>query len=135
MRKMIIASHDKMAFGVKSTIDFITNHSFDVYEISAYTEGVDLEKDIANLIQSFSRDDQVIILTDMLSGSVNQQILNYRNDHINVIAGFNLPLALEILLFPQDHQLSEDDLLRLIENSKQQIQLVQDAPITFDGDE
>ena len=124
MRRLVLASHEKMAFGTKCTLDFITNNSYEIFEISAYTDNEDLGKKIQNLLSTFSEEDEVVILTDMLSGSVNQQFIPYRNDHVFLIAGFNLPLVLEILLLPQETKLSNEKLTEIIENSKTQIQLV-----------
>ena len=36
MRRLVIASHERMAEGVKNTLDFITNSSFSVYAVNAY---------------------------------------------------------------------------------------------------
>ena len=114
MRRLVLASHEKMAFGTKCTLDFITNNSYEIFEISAYTDNEDLGKKIQNLLSTFSEEDEVVILTDMLSGSVNQQFIPYRNDHV----------FLEILLLPQETKLSNEKLTEIIENSKTQIQLV-----------
>lgn len=127
MRKIVIATHEKMAFGTKCTLDFITNNSYCIYEISAYTDDTKIEDKIADLLESFSEEDEVVILTDMLSGSVNQAMIPYRGDHVFLITGFNLPLALEILLYPQSEKLSNEILKHLIENSKSQLQLVCDC--------
>ena len=40
MRRLVIASHERMAEGVKNTLDFITNSSFSVYAVNAYTTPV-----------------------------------------------------------------------------------------------
>lgn len=127
MRKIVIATHEKMAFGTKCTLDFITNNSYSIYEISAYTDDTKIEDRIADLLESFSDEDEVVILTDMLSGSVNQAMIPYRSDHVFLITGFNLPLALEILLYPQSEKLSNEILKQLIESSKSQLQLVCDC--------
>ncbi len=40
------------------------------------------------------------------------------------MTGFNIPAALEILLYPQDKKLSEKELLRIVETARAQLQLV-----------
>lgn len=124
MRKLVIASHERMAYGVKCTLDFITNGSYEIYEISAYMDESKLEDKISSLFKSFLKDDEIIILTDMLSGSVNQAFIPYRNDHTFLITGYNLPLALELLLYPENEKLDYTKINELINKSKSQIQIV-----------
>lgn len=47
-----------------------------------------------------------------------------RIDHVFLITGFNIPAALEILLYPQDKKLSEKELRRIVETARAQLQLV-----------
>ena len=121
MRRLVIASHERMAEGVKNTLDFITNSSFSV---NAYTTQIPLENQLQSVFEEFETEDEIVILTDMLTGSVNQACIPYRNDHVFLITGFNIPAALEILLYPQDKKLSEKELRRIVETARAQLQLV-----------
>ena len=105
MRRLVIASHERMAEGVKNTLDFITNSSFSVYAVNAYTTQIPLENQLQSVFEEFETEDEIVILTDMLTGSVNQA-------------------ALEILLYPQDKKLSEKELRRIVETARAQLQLV-----------
>ena len=124
MRRLVIASHERMAEGVKNTLDFITNSSFSVYAVNAYTTQIPLENQLQSVFEEFETEDEIVILTDMLTGSVNQACIPYRNDHVFLITGFNIPAALEILLYPQDKKLSEKELRRIVETASAQLQLV-----------
>ncbi|MBS6182035.1 PTS fructose transporter subunit IIA [[Clostridium] innocuum] len=124
MRRLVIASHERMAEGVKNTLDFITNNSFSVYAVNAYTTQVPLEEQLQSVFDIFGSDDEVVILTDMLTGSVNQACIPYRNDHVFLITGFNIPAALEILLYPQNKKLNEKELSHIVEAARRQLQLV-----------
>ena len=72
MRRLVIASHERMAEGVKNTLDFITNSSFSVYAVNAYTTQIPLENQLQSVFEEFETEDEIVILTDMLTGSVNQ---------------------------------------------------------------
>lgn len=124
MRQLVIASHGRMAEGVKHTLDFITNNSFSIHAVNAYASASPLEELLKNVFDSFPDTDEVVILTDMLTGSVNQACVAYRNEHVFLLTGFNIPAALEILLYPQDQCLTYDILMHIVENARAQLQLV-----------
>lgn len=125
MRKFIIASHDEMALGMKKTLDFITNYSFQIEALCAYVDGCDPEIWMREKMQDMSAHDEAIILTDMLSGSVNQACAPYRSEHVFLIAGCNLPLALELLLIPHNIVLDQNLIKSKILNAKEQIVLLE----------
>lgn len=135
MRRLVLASHERMAEGVKRTLDFITNGCFDITAICAYTSEQPLHEQIQEVFSKFDDEDEVIIMTDMLSGSVNQALIPYRSDRAYLITGFNLPLALEVLLYPQEQQLNKEELRRLVENARQQLQLVITSGEDMEDDE
>ena len=41
MRRYIIASHHKLAYGLKDTVDFLTNGIKKIYDVNAYVEDVE----------------------------------------------------------------------------------------------
>ena len=71
MRRYIIASHHLMAHGLADTLRFLTSRE-DIIDISAYIDDSDLETMIRTAFESFDPEDEVVIMTDMLGGSVNQ---------------------------------------------------------------
>ena len=81
MRRLVIASHERMAEGVKNTLDFITNSSFSVYAVNAYTTQIPLENQLQSVFEEFETEDEIVILTDMLTGSVNQACIPYHQGH------------------------------------------------------
>jgi len=57
------------------------------------------EEAVDELMKGFAEEDEVIVLTDLTSGSVNQQFFRYRNrPHTHIVSGMNLPLALTTVL-------------------------------------
>ena len=76
MRRFVIASHHRMARGLKETLEFLTSRS-DIVDISAYVDERDLDGQIREALAGFGLEDEVVIMTDMLGGSVNQKFCQY----------------------------------------------------------
>lgn len=135
MRRIVIASHGRMAEGVKHTLDFITGGNFNIYAVSAYVDDTPLSSQISSLFSSFDISDEVIVLTDMISGSVNQEFMSFRNNNVFLIAGINIPLALAVLLENDSEPLNEQRLSCLVEEAKMQMQLIDCSAESMEGDE
>lgn len=126
MRKVVIVTHKSMAIGCKDTLVFFTNFSDQIVAISAYDDGGNVfpeEKLKKALEQEKNPEDEIIILTDLLGGSVNQHTLRYIKDDVFLITGFNLALAVSILLEP-DERLTIEKLSTLIGQSQDQMVLM-----------
>ena len=89
-----------MADGLKDTLQFLSAME-NVSAISAYIDETLIEDQIDKLFNEFDEEDEIFILTDMLGGSVNQKFFGRMNDHVHVICGMNLPLALTLALQPE----------------------------------
>ena len=78
MVRYIFASHYRMADGLKETIEFLTSVKKNVYAVSAYvTENYNIEEEIKKIFDNFTEEDKVVVMTDMLAGSVNQKFIPY----------------------------------------------------------
>ena len=112
-----------MAHGLKDTVDFLTNQAKKIYDINAYVEEEkkDIDVVVKELFASFDPDDEVIVLTDLMGGSVYQKFFPYMNDHVHVICGMNLPLAMSFLLASEDQTLTQESVDAIIEECKKQI--------------
>ncbi|WP_368251767.1 PTS sugar transporter subunit IIA [Enterococcus sp. 2201sp1_2201st1_B8_2201SCRN_220225] len=116
MRKLVIASHSTLAAGFKETLGFLTGIENPISSLCAYVEGTDdIDEKIHELLDTT---DEVIVLTDMAGGSVNQKFFTYISDRVHVIAGMNLPLAMSITLQLQNEDL---DIASIVEESQKQI--------------
>lgn len=124
MKRVVIASHSRFATGLKETLKFITAMD-DIYDIPAYVEddSEPLEETVAKLFATFSPDDTVIVMTDVLSGSVNQKFYSYINDHTFVITGVNVPLALSVML-ADEAAITPQYIREIVEESRQMILFV-----------
>lgn len=123
MRRYIFASHHYLAYGLKDTVDFLTNKAKHIYALNAYCkeEEADLEEQVKELFASFQAEDEVLVLTDMFGGSVYQKFYPYISDRVHVICGMNLPMAMSFLLMPEDEVLSEEAIQAVLEDCRKQL--------------
>ncbi|MGM0213702.1 PTS sugar transporter subunit IIA [Enterococcus sp. AZ109] len=124
MKKLLIASHGDLAQGMLSSIQVITGTTAGITTINAYKEGVDLNEELTNFINSLEKADEVFVFTDLYGGSVNQKITErflLENLAIRIISGFNFPVILEILLGPD--QVTTSMLEEMIEKSRRELQI------------
>lgn len=121
-RKFLIATHGRLAGGVKSSLDLITGAVDSIFLIEAYVdENRSIEDDIKAVIDQVGDNDELIVFSDIMGGSVTNQILQYaRQSNVHVVSGFNLPLIIEIVLADTDTPAPEV-IAEAIENAKQQM--------------
>ena len=125
MKKILIATHGTFASGAESTVKFLMGDVGNITCINAY---VDQDENLAETLeQYFARvqsEDQVIVLTGIKGGSVNQKIVPYAvRENVFLIAGFNLPLLVALAIAPQG--ITREDVRQYIEDSKKQMELVE----------
>lgn len=133
-RVLITASHHKMAEGIKDTLNFISGGIQETIALSAYVDNRPVEEAVDELMKSFSAEDEVVVLTDLTSGSVNQQFFRYRNrPHTHIVSGMNLPIAFQVAMEPQGEYISAERMREMVEEAKNELRYVND--ITDDGDD
>lgn len=100
MRKFLIAAHGTLPAGMQSSLEIIMGSLENVFLIQAYVgENKSLKEEIDFVLEHINADDELIVFTDLMGGSVTNQILQYTlKENVFIISGFNLPLLLEILL-------------------------------------
>lgn len=126
MRKFLIASHGRLASGIKSSLDILLGASKNVTVLDAYVDESNIPSQIEEFYASLNPQDQAILLTDLYGGSVNQmlyQTLNRQPKPI-LVAGVNLALVLE-LVADCESELTLDQLQETIEVSRSMLRLVQ----------
>ncbi|KWT49840.1 PTS sugar transporter subunit IIA [Lactiplantibacillus plantarum] len=135
-RKIILASHHQFASGLADTVNFIANNAADIVALTAYMDNQPVEQQVKSLMASIPAEVEIVILTDMLAGSVNQQFFYYRmRPHTQIISGMNLPLALAIALEPTDHELTDQRVCDLITQAQESIVSVNQMSIEMDDDD
>jgi fructoselysine and glucoselysine-specific PTS system IIA component len=109
IRKFIIATHGTFAGGIKSSLDIIIGSMEHVFLIQAYAdENISVEAEIKKILEQINDQDELVVFTDLLGGSVtNQVIQNALKPNVHIVAGFNLPLIIDVLLAGNDTPLDE----------------------------
>ena len=97
--KMILASHGKLAEGMKDTLEMIVGKNENIYAFAAYSDGSEMKflEDIQALINE-NQDEQIVIATDVLGGSVNNEMIQLLNRYpqVYLISGMNLPVIITL---------------------------------------
>lgn len=96
MRKIIIASHHRLAQGMADTLNFLSAYP-NVSVLSAYVDDQNIDDQIQTIMAD-TNGEEVFIFTDMLGGSVTQKFVPYMNEKTHLICGMNLPLVLTFAL-------------------------------------
>lgn len=127
MRKIIFASHHHFASGLKDTLEYIMPNSGEITAISAYTTNQPVETEIKEALSDLKPEDEAIIFTDLLGGSVNQAFTQYlASDNVHVITGMNLPVVLTLLVGLTDEKVTKEQIRYAINEGKDQLLYVND---------
>lgn len=123
MKQILIATHGKMASGIRNTAELIAGKSDEITTIDAYVNQEDnLEKQFKEYFKLHSND-RIIVFTDLMGGSVNQQLMGYaQQENVSVITGMNLPVLIQVMLTQED--VSEAELQQLVQESRTELKLV-----------
>lgn len=101
MKKILLASHGRLAFGLKDTLEIFLGPSESIVAVGAYIDSTDRHvKEIQTFIDSQDQEDSVIF-TDIYGGSVNQlvtELVVTSNKNIPIITSMNLPMVLSVAL-------------------------------------
>jgi len=93
-----------------------------VFLIQAYVdENISVETEIKEILKQVGDDDELIVFTDILGGSITNQILQHaQRSNVHIISGVNLPLVIEVML--ADTDTSVDEIIgAAIDNAKEQM--------------
>lgn len=125
-RHIVIASHSMLSKGMKETLSFFLGDQVNaVSVITAYIDNHPIEQEIERTFNGFSSTDEVLVFTDILSGSVNQKLYKYiKREHTHIIAGMNLPLIMAMMMEPSDKYISSERVKSIVADARNQIQYV-----------
>lgn len=123
MKQILIATHGKMASGIRYTAEMIAGASDTITTIDAYVHAEDdVEKQFEEYFNSH-REDRILVVTDLMGGSVNQKLMGYvEPDRVSLITGMNLPLLVQ-LLFAEEN-ITDAQLQEYVEEARQELQMV-----------
>ena len=137
MRRFIFASHHKLAYGLKDTVDFLTGATKTIYDINAYLddETKDIDTVVAELFASFDDEDEVVVLVDMMGGSVYQKFYPFISEKVHVICGMNLPMTLSFVLASEEECLTSEKVEQVLMDCKNQLVYVNKMAASVDEDD
>lgn len=122
MRKIILASHHKMAEGIKDTLAYIMPNNGEIIAINAYLDNTPVESEIESVLATVTDQDEVLVFTDLLGGSVNQAFSKYlTQSNIQLITGMNLPVIMTILLSAGSEKVTPQLIEQAITEGREQL--------------
>lgn len=100
MRKILLASHAYLAKGMKSAVEMVTGIQENLTAVCAYTEDApDLKEYLSCAAKELKAGDELVIVTDVLGGSVNNEASQFRSlPGVYVVVGMNLALVLSLMI-------------------------------------
>ena len=101
MRHVILASHGNLARGMADTIGMVVGEVGNLSTFVLERDDMDpISNQVRRELDSFDSSDEVIICTDMVGSSVNNDMVGLLGDYPNVtlISGMNLPLVITLAL-------------------------------------
>ncbi len=134
MRKNLLISHFGLAGGLLSTLSYfgIANDSFTA--INAYENDLDPKAELEKFWAGVGEEDQVLIFTDIMGGSVNQLVTPMiSRPNTFVLAGMNLPMLITAATLPEDAGIEE--IRMAAEEAKNGVVVMNDYAFSAGSDE
>lgn len=133
MLRLFLCSHGKLASGIKSSLNVLLGNTDKLVVFDAYLDEQTVEGCLNEFYRCINKDDQVILLSDLYCGSVNQQMFLYLDKpNTTLIAGVNLSLVLELMI--KEQPLTKAEIADLVRQSREMLRVVEmDVPETQDG--
>ena len=115
MYQFIIATHGLFAEEIRNSVEIMLGKFENLSTLSCYTDSnFNLKKEIDEILKKYNNK-EVIVITDIFGGSVNNLFMEEipLNKNIHLITGLNLPLVLNLLGEQENYLIPEE----LIQNS------------------
>lgn len=126
-RVLVLGSHHSLADGLKDTLEFVSPCACEVVALSAYMDNQPVDEAVTSLMDGFDADDEVVVLTDMAAGSVNQKFFPYgARPHTHIVGGMNLPLAFLVAMEPRGGYISRERMREMVDEARAEIRYVAD---------
>ena len=137
MKKVLIASHGRVASGIASAIEILGVNTGELFAVDCYVDDSDFTPQIQEFIDSVTRDDNAIIFTDLIGGSVCNKVMTLRPEEkgIQHVAGINLITVIECLL--TEERLTPEKVDEIVFGGSQQMRRVsvEDAGPESEGED
>lgn len=129
INEFIIATHAEFAEGIVKSLKFLTgyNEIKNVHVINAFTQSEYPNEDIKKLLDKYCRISNVVVMTDILGGSVNQMFMKHMKEYeFKLICGMNLPLLLDIFL-KSNNLITNEIIIDSIANARESIKYMNEV--------
>lgn len=117
--KILLGSHGRLASGIKTSIEILMGESStrNLTVIDAYIDSSNIDLQLKEFFDQVDEKDQVLMLSDLYGGSVNQKMYLYLNrKNTYLVSGVNLAFVLEICMLEQvDNEILE----RIIQQARE----------------
>lgn len=131
MRKILIATHATYAEGIRAAAELILGKQPAITTICAYTEGVFLEEELEEYFMACKPEDEVVVLTDLYGGSVNQACMKYmERPGVHLLTGVNLALLLQVITMEEGEELQE-----AVKEAREQVSYVNETMTAMVNDD
>ena len=123
MKQILIATHGKMASGIRYTAELIVGKMDEITTIDAYVTPEDnVEKKFEEYFAQHEND-RIFVFTDLMGGSVNQKLLRYsQKENVTLITGTNLPVLMQVMM--ADDDVTEEEIQEFIDDAREELQMV-----------
>ena len=123
MKQILIATHGKIASGIRYTAELIVGKMAEITTIDAYVTPEDnVEKKFEEYFAQHEND-RIFVFTDLMGGSVNQKLLGYsQKENVTLITGTNLPVLMQVMM--ADDDVTEDEIREFIDDAREELQVV-----------
>lgn len=123
MKQILIATHGKMASGIRYTAELIVGKSEEITTIDAY---VNPEDDIEAQFKEYfaaHEKDRIFVFTDLMGGSVNQKLMKYaESENVTLITGTNLAVLMQVMM--SDEDVTDAEIKEFVDEARQELQWV-----------
>lgn len=127
MLKILLATHGDFAKGALTAAEIILGKKDNITCINAYSEAKNVAAAVDAYMQTIAEQDQVLVLTDLFGGSVNQVIMQYlKQKQVCILAGFNLAVLLEVMMLDVHMKLDTSHIRHIVDGGRQQLLYVND---------
>ena len=123
MKQILIATHGKMASGIRYTAELIVGKMAEITTIDAYVTPEDnVEKKFEEYFAQHEND-RIFVFTDLMGGSVNQKLLGYsQKENVTLITGTNLPVLMQVMM--ADDDVTDEEIQEFIDDAREELQVV-----------
>lgn len=123
MKQILIATHGKMASGIRYTLELVAGKMDCITTMDAYvTPEDDVEKQFQEYFEMY-KEDHIYAFTDLQGGSVNQKLMPYADlSNVTLITGMNFPILLMVALAGEE--ISQEELQSYISEAREELKVI-----------